>query len=261
MPMPARDCTWLFTPGSTFTYESGTTGVLHVAEGGELWLPTGHVVACDPFVYLGQGDSEPFTVAVAPGRYRVDAAVATLTRPGEPPSDTPHQRVAAARLVIRDEPPVSWELALLPGQDPAALGDDEFYGYGVDAGTGCFHDAAADGAFADTAEADEGPLWDAFEDSDWAARPHVVTDPETGHTVAAFTSGWGDGAYPTWIGRSASGEVTCFVTDFFVAPDPAESTEPAESGDSDGPTESADSGGSDGRGGSDEPATTAPALF
>lgn len=225
MPMSARDYTWLFTPGSTFTYESGTTGVIHVTGGEELWLPTGRIVACDPFVYLGQGEIEPFTVTVEPGRYRVEAAVATLTEPGEPASGDPHLRVAAARLVVRDEPTAAWELALLPGQDPAALGEDEFYGYGVDAGTGCFYDAAAEASFPDC-EGDEGPLWDAFEGTDWAPGPHLVTAPETGHTLAAFTSGWGDGAYPTWIGRTATGEITCFVTDFFVAPDPSEAAEP-----------------------------------
>ncbi|MEU4153705.1 DUF4241 domain-containing protein [Streptomyces sp. NPDC026659] len=222
MPMSARDHTWLFTPGSSFTYEaSGSVGVIHVVDGGELSLPTGRVIACDPFVYLGSGDIEPFTVTVEPGRYRVETAVATLTRPGEEPSDTPHHRVAAARLVIRDEPAADWELALLPDQDPAELGDDEFYGYGVDAGTGCFYDASADGAFPEC-EGDEGPLWDALEDGKWAPRPHRITSTEGGHDLIAFTSGWGDGAYPTWIGRNADGEVTCFLTDFFVAPDPSE---------------------------------------
>ncbi|MFF3465508.1 DUF4241 domain-containing protein [Streptomyces sp. NPDC002619] len=219
MPMPAPDYTWLFTPGSTFTYDSGTIGVIQLADGGELTLPTGRVVACDPFVYLGQGDVEPFTVTVEPGSYRVEAAVARLAKPGEPPSGTPHHRVAAARLVVRDEPTATWELALQPGQDPAELGEDEFYGYGVDAGTGCFYDAAADGSFLEC-EGDEGPLWDAFENSGWSHGPHLITSPDTGHTLVAFTSGWGDGAYPTWIGRNATGEVTCFVTDFLVAPDP-----------------------------------------
>ncbi|MET8770631.1 DUF4241 domain-containing protein [Streptomyces sp. NPDC004658] len=222
MPMSPRDYTWLFTPGSTFSYESGTTGVIHVADGGELDLPTGRVVASDPFVTLGSGDVEPFTATVEPGRYRVEAAVATLTRPGEPPSEVPHLRVAAARLVIRDEPAVSWELALLPGQDPATLKDDEFFGYGVDAGTGCFYDASAEEAFPETQE-EEGPLWDAFESSDWSPGPYLVRSTDGGHTLAAFTSGWGDGCYPTWTGRSASGRITCFLTDFFVAPDPAES--------------------------------------
>ncbi|WP_141207124.1 DUF4241 domain-containing protein [Streptomyces griseorubiginosus] len=220
MPMSPRDYTWLFTPGSSFAYESGTTGVIHVADGGELDLPTGQVVASDPFVYLGSGDIEPFTVSVPPGRYRVEAAVATLGRPDEPPADRPHLRVAAARVVIGTEPTTSWELALRPDQDPAELGDDEFYGYGVDAGTGCFYDASAEEAFPEAQE-DEGPLWDAFENSDWSPGPHLVTSPSTGHTLVAFTSGWGDGFYPTWIGRSASGEVTCFLTDFFVVPDPS----------------------------------------
>lgn len=220
MPMPARDYTWLFTPGSTFTDESGTIGVIHIRYGGELSLPTGRLVACDPFVYLGEGDFEPFTVTVEPGHYRVDAAVVTLTHPERPASDRPHRRVAAARLVIRDEPTATWEIALLPGQDLDKLGEDEFYGYGVDAGTGCFYDASADGSFPECVE-DEGPLWDAFDDNDWAPGPHLVTSPSTGATLAAFTSGWGDGCYPTWIGRSASGQVTCFVTDFFVAPDPS----------------------------------------
>ncbi|MFF7287682.1 DUF4241 domain-containing protein [Streptomyces griseorubiginosus] len=222
MPMSPRDYTWLFTPGSTFAYESGLTGVIHVAGGGELDLPTGQVVASDPFVYLGSGDIAPFTVSVPPGRYRVEAAVATLSRPDEPPADRPHLRVAAARLVIRTEPTTTWELALRPDQDPAELGDDEFYGYGVDAGTGCFYDAAAEEAFPEVQEdEDEGPLWDAFENSDWSPGPHLVRSPSTGHTLVAFTSGWGDGFYPTWIGRSASGDVTCFLTDFFVAPDPS----------------------------------------
>ncbi|MFJ5307830.1 DUF4241 domain-containing protein [Streptomyces sp. NPDC088350] len=218
MPMTARDYTWLFTPGSTFTEEeTGTVGVIHLADGGQLWLPTGQVVACDPFVCLGGGEAEPFTVAVAPGHYRVEAAVATITHRDEPPSDDPHLRVAAARLVIRDEPTTTWELALQPGQDLTELTEDEFYGYGVDAGTGCFYDASVDGSFPEC-EGDEGPLWDAFEKDGHAPGPYLVTSPSTGHTLAAFGSGWGDGAYPTWIGRTAAGEVTCFVTDFFVAP-------------------------------------------
>lgn len=220
MPAVAPDLSWYFTPGNTFSYDTGTQVSLSVVPGGELWLPTGRVVACDPFLHLGSGDVEPFTAEVAPGRYRVDAAVATITRPGDEPADTPHTRVAAARLVIREGPAAGWGLALKPGQDLAELAEDEFFGYGVDAGTGCFYDAAADREFP-ACEGDEGPLWDAFEQSSWSPGPHRITAPETGHTLVAFSSGWGDGAYPTWVGRDADGEITAFVTDFFVVPDDA----------------------------------------
>jgi hypothetical protein len=48
----------------------------------------------------------------------------------------------------------------------------------------------------------------------------AVTDEATGANVATVGSGWGDGRYPTFIGYNAGGEVTCFVTDFIVAPPP-----------------------------------------
>ncbi|WP_370948965.1 DUF4241 domain-containing protein [Amycolatopsis sp. cg5] len=32
----------------------------------------------------------------------------------------------------------------------------------------------------------------------------------------AFHSGWGDGSYGTWVGRTADGAVAQFVTDFQV---------------------------------------------
>jgi hypothetical protein len=34
-------------------------------------------------------------------------------------------------------------MAVMPGQDPRALADRGFYGFGVDAGTGSFYDATA----------------------------------------------------------------------------------------------------------------------
>jgi hypothetical protein len=120
--------------------------------------------------------------------------------------------VAAARLTVRDEPVASWELALRPDQDPRLLGDGEFFGFGVDAGMGCFVDAEAAEALAGIVEE---TYEDAFEDllSDQAVE---VSDPATGANLIAFPSGWGDGAYPTWIGRTTDGEVACFVADMLV---------------------------------------------
>ncbi|MGW7290538.1 DUF4241 domain-containing protein [Streptomyces sp. NPDC054847] len=220
MPMPAPDFSWHFTPGNRFEEEGGQAGTMSVTPAGELWLPTGRVVACDPFVSLGTGESEPFTAEVPPGRYRVECAVATIAERDEEPADDepPHLRIAAARLLIKDTAPVAWEIAHQAGQDPASLADDEFFAYGVDAGTGCFYDAACDESFPDCV-GDKGPLWDAFDaGGDAGLGPHTITAPDTGHNLIAFMSGWGDGAYPTWVGRDADGDVTCFVTDFFVVP-------------------------------------------
>ncbi|MER5583425.1 DUF4241 domain-containing protein [Streptomyces asoensis] len=221
MPITAPDYSRYFTDGTSFACGRDMTGTLSAVRVGELALSTGQVVACDPFVYLGSGDVEPFTVAVEPGRYAVDAAVATLVRPGAEPESRPHTRVAAVRLVIRDVEVAGWELALLPGQDPAELGEEEYFGYGVDAGTGCFYDASAENAFPGTQE-EEGAVWAAMESVGHG--PDVfMAQGEDGHNLAGFTSGWGDGSYPTWIGRAADGSVACFLTDFFVVPHESES--------------------------------------
>ena len=37
---------------------------------------------------------------------------------------------AAAKLTIRDEPVVAWELALHPGEDPERLQSDQIYTFG-----------------------------------------------------------------------------------------------------------------------------------
>jgi hypothetical protein len=171
------------------------------------------VVGCDP---LTADDAEPFTVRVAPGAYPLRAWVAVLYRDGA----EQQRRVAALELVVRDEPAVVWQPALVAGNYPAELGPDEFFGYGVDAGTGTLADVTAVRALAgwdyEHVEAvyipDEIPL---------APVPGVagsVTDEASGANVILVSSGWGDGAYPTFIGYAAPGEVSSFVTDFMVVP-------------------------------------------
>ncbi len=39
-------------------------------------------------------------------------------------------------------------------------------------------------------------------------------DEESQANVIAFSSGWGDGIYPTYFGYDEQGNVVCAVTDF-----------------------------------------------
>jgi Protein of unknown function (DUF4241) len=134
----------MFRPGTRYRWPDVPEGVIEVVDGGMLHLATGRLVACDPF----WGSTierwcDPFTVTVAPGRYPVTLSGVRWDPALHPRALPPIPRGAAAKLTIRDEPPVTWELALRPGEDPATLQPDEFFGFGVDSGKGCFLDASA----------------------------------------------------------------------------------------------------------------------
>jgi hypothetical protein len=179
---------------------------------GELVLTSGKIVACDPFVFP---DADPFTVAASAGRYPVIVSVAHFGDGVEA-----DQRVACAMLRLREAEPVRWEMATVPGQDPATLEEGYIFGYPVDAGTGCFMDAEAaqdlamddvDGGHADTLleemDKTQVPTWA------WA---DLEVRAATGANVIAFSAGFGDGFYASYWGYDADDKPVCLVTDFGV---------------------------------------------
>ena len=214
MALRPPDVARLFTLGAAHPSWRGQVGTVTALPSAVVSLPTGQVAACDPFVELGD-DVLPFAVLVEPGKYRVVLSVIETTDPATT-ALRPDSRVAAAMLQISEEPAVGWELALCDGQDEE-LGDTEFFGYGVDAGTGCFVDASATIPLGDLVGDDGGEIAEALYAGP-GLLPVAITDPDSGNDVVVFPSGFGDGTYPTWIGRTASGEVTSFVTEFFVVP-------------------------------------------
>jgi uncharacterized protein DUF4241 len=184
--------------------------VVAMVPAGEAALPTGRVVGCDPlsFTHL----AEAFTVRVPPGRYPLRAWMAIRHHDGT----EIERHTAALQLVIRDERAVGWEQALLPGQDPARLADNEFFAYPVDTGTGTLADETALRALTQwTYERVEAAFVPAVSLPPPATLA-AVTDRRTGANVVLVSAGRGEGSYPTFIGRTGSGEVACFVTTFSV---------------------------------------------
>ncbi len=172
---------------------------------GKLAVPSGRIVACDPFVCDG---IEAFSRRVPVGKFPVQLAVARLEH---------DERVAFARILFADRPAERWEMALRPGQTLTALKPGYIHGYGVDTGTGAFMDAAAQAPYL-AATADEAAtmrLVDVLNAAPvgsraWLLRPY-------GHAnVAMFSSGWGDGFYASYFGLDSAGRVVALVTDFGV---------------------------------------------
>ncbi len=194
-----------------------------VVDCGKLVLPSGRLVACDPFADMARGGNHYFQVP--PGSYPVRVTVIDVSEEG----DGSHLREAYASLLLTDVPEVRrGALALLQeGDEPPVLEEGEFIGFGVDAGTACFVDDEA--LKTGMPPEEEWPqLFDSEDSSCWFAR---MDDPDhlreglanvplplakNGENLVLFHSGWGDGAYPVVGGYDAQGNLVAIHIDFLI---------------------------------------------
>lgn len=181
---------------------------------GSLSFTDGQLVVADP--YLMDADPAPIVQRLRSQPYEVVLARAEM--------GPDHLRIAAAMLVADLEHFSEWRMAHWPEQDPATLTGDQFFGYGVDAGTGCFADVGAARVASRVLAADAGMLEDPVSRALFSSAPAAgaaVVSPEAGaKEIAIFSSGWGDGFYPTWLGMTGNGEVAVAITDFLLTSDP-----------------------------------------
>ena len=188
--------------GSRFHFaDSMGNAMVELVAAPELVLTSGRLVAHDPTWIEHQ---PAYVVDLPVGTFPVTQSVVRWV------DDPEHTRVAAARLTFKDVEPVSWEPALRPGENTRLLGNEEFFGFGVDAGLVCFVDADGVGA------AVELIGWDYEMFMNVDAEHPMKLELDGGRTMLIFSSGWGDGSYPCWLGRSADGEVVCLVADLLV---------------------------------------------
>jgi hypothetical protein len=155
---------------------------------------------------LGAGSGyEAATGAVA----QVTVARASVTAPVTlAVLDSPEsgRRVAYVEVRIKATPPVSWQ-------------DDEQLGIGTDGGDGGFVRGTAPEVGADNPQADD--YVDAFFPDGNSASGNVCVLGFSGSGQAdsvLFSTGYGDGGYPTFVGRDAQGDIASVVSFGFVLP-------------------------------------------
>ncbi|HVO31984.1 MAG TPA: DUF4241 domain-containing protein [bacterium] len=193
--------------GGNFRFRNELVEV-HAFPAGRIAIRSGRVTVCDP---LSAWELEPLARKVPNGSHEVWLAVA-----GFPGGD---RRVAAALLRFGYGEPVRWEMATREGESLSDLEPGKIFAYGVDAGTGCFADAGVASQLAD--EGVQQRLADALE----ATYEHTWSWANVeigGAGVAAFSSGWGDGAYASYWGFDAAGKLIALCTDFGVLLEPIE---------------------------------------
>ena len=204
---------------SYFTQKKIGEMAVDTLEIGDVSLPTGEILACDPLVELGE--AKAYIQKTPVGKYPVRIAVV--------PSEDYGDRYACVKVEFSKNNPVVYELAVTGEEekmDEAA--EDEYYGFGVDAGMGCVADKKSQDEYIkywnkleEDGEADN-PYDDIFEEllaesakqfpkyqrtgGDWAN----WTIPGTELNIPIFASGWGDGDYPCYFGYDEKGELCGF---------------------------------------------------
>lgn len=193
---------------------------------GDLNLPTGKIIAADPFFTY---DQRPFKRTVLPDKYPVYVYVTEI--------DEEHFRIAYAKIKFRSKDASKWVLAItddITKEEMDELTDDEFFGFPVDSGLACFLDEETNAAlnakmdalqekdpeanYYDEVLADEFKVYSSKnkfsrELGDWNDhRP----DRESDNNVIMFASGWGDGYYPAYWGLDENGETIELVIDFLI---------------------------------------------
>ena len=190
---------------------------------GEVNFPTGEILACDPLVELE--DAKTYIQKVPVGKYPVKIAVV--------PSKEYGDRYACVKVEFNKNKPVVYELAVTGNEEEMdEAKEDEFYGFGVDAGMGCVVDKKTQEEYIkyweklkEEEEADN-PYDDIFEElleESFKKFPKYQRDcgdwvnfiiPNTDLNIPVFASGWGDGYYPSYFGYDEKGELCGFYIHF-----------------------------------------------
>ena len=140
---------------------------------GAVHFPTGQIFACDPLVELE--DTLPFLQTIPTGTYPVKICVV--------PSEKYGDRYACVKVEVSQEKPVRYELGMTGNEElDAALGDDDYFGFGVDAGMGCVADIQTQAAFKMCIR----DRYESYDEMFISLRPRKVENPELKHILRDY---------------------------------------------------------------------------
>lgn len=170
---------------------------------GQLKITSGKIIATDPIVLH---DAEPFIHEFPKGDYPVQLAIAKIKD---------NERVAFVRIKFNQKKVTNWKFALKNKQTDIPITGEDLYGYGVDGGSGMFIDLDGRNHLNKLKFDDywESIFIDKFSKKykhTWSYINHEFSK----YNLVAFSSGYGDGYYGTYIGIDEKGEICQLLTDF-----------------------------------------------
>jgi len=172
---------------------------------GELAVPTGRLIACDPSFTFGEA---PFVREAPTGRFPVELTLMKFHKNDD-------ERVALAAVLFREAPVHRWEIAVTARTNPDKPLNCAF---GVDSALACFLDEQTSSAFDHSLSKGDG--WDRLTHE--LQKQHAFTrdfclfevDPSTRLNVAVFSSGIGDGSYESCWALDEHDQPIALVTHF-----------------------------------------------
>ena len=190
---------------------------------GEVNLPTGEILTCDPLVELGE--AKTYIQKTPVGKFPVKICVV--------PSEDYGDRYACVKVEFSKNKPVVYELAVTGNEEEMdEAKEDEYYGFGVDTGMGCVADKKTQDEYVkywkklEEEEGADNPYDDIFEElleESFKKSPKYQRDcgdwanfiiPNSDLNIPVFASGWGDGYYPCYFGYGEKGELCGFYIHF-----------------------------------------------
>lgn len=197
---------------SYFTENEIAGQQIETMEIGNVSLPSGKVVVRDPLVSL-DGNQSPYFVQAPKGDFPVTISVVKSEDWGD--------RYTVVKVEFTKEKPVVYREALVGIEELEDVTEDDYFGFGVDAGLGCITDKEVL-SFVDkfVDETDVDNLYDdyfagLFEQS-YKDNPNNQRDagdwinwkvPNTDYQIPMFASGFGDGTYPVYFAYDANDEI------------------------------------------------------
>jgi len=191
---------------------------LKIIQIGEIRATTNKIVVCDP---LACPDSSPLMKEIPLGLHKIEIAIKE--------DDSFGKRIAFAKLSFNRKNAKKWELALKNNDDTSTLEDDDYFGFPVDAAMAGFYDLAAQSDYLKFLNEfyDLNPNKNIYADLFDAEFNNGESDglwinyrlPNSETDIIMFTSGLGDGVYPSFWGLTDDDEIASLVIDFLLFED------------------------------------------
>ena len=177
----------------------------HKMEIGVLSVTSGKIIAADP---ASIHKVQPFEHNFPIGNFPVELAIVKKDA---------DERVAYARIMFNDNNIKEWKYALKPDQEDLPISDSKLLGYRVDSGIGMFIDMDGINQFKGLNPEDywEAIFMDKFAKnhrSSWSYMNYNLNQ----NNLIAFSTGFGDGVYGTYIGIDKAGQICQLLTDFGI---------------------------------------------